>query len=214
MLPKQYGIFYKKKSDTEKQKIKALYNLPDQFFLSVGSIIPRKNLLTVCKAFYELKNVINIPLVVIGEGRRYKEEVKRYITDKGLMDRIIFLNDTSQAQSSRSFATGEDFPAIYQQALCMIYPSIFEGFGLPVLEAMQSGLPVITSNLSCLPETGGNAAYYVDPLSVKDMASAIAAIAADEMLRTDMIRRGHEHAKFFLQEKCAERVMNVYTSLF
>ena len=188
--------------------------MPDKFFLSVGSIIQRKNLLTVCKALYELKNIINIPLVVIGTGHGYKEEVKRYIADKGLTDRIIFLNDRPQAQSSRSFVTGEDFPAIYQQALCMIYPSIFEGFGLPVLEALQSSLPVITSNLSCLPETGGNAAYYVDPLSVKEMASAIANIANDGMLRKDMIKRGDEYAKYFMQEKCAERVMKVYTSLF
>ena len=212
--PSSMEYFTQKKSDAEKQRIKALYNLPDQFFLSVGSIITRKNLLTVCKGFYELKNSINIPLVVIGEGHRYKQEVKRYIADKGLTDRIIFLNDTPQAKSSHNFANGEDFPAIYQQALCMIYPSTFEGFGLPILEALQSGLPVITSNVSCLPETGGNAAYYVDPLSTQEMASAIAAIATDEMLRNDMIKRGYEHAQFFAQEKCAERVMNVYTSLF
>lgn len=212
--PSSMEYFVKKVCDTEKQRIKALYNLPDQFFLSVGSIIPRKNLLMICKAFCELKNVINIPLVVIGKGRRYKEEVKQYLTDNGLTDRVIFLNDTPQAKTSRRFATGEDFPAIYQQALCMIYPSMFEGFGLPVLEALQSGLPVITSNCSCLTETAGNAAYYIDPLSVTEMAGAIATIAADDTIRNEMIERGYEHAKLFLQEKCAEKVMHAYTSLF
>ena len=211
--PGSMKLFDKQVSEAEKQQIKALYKLPDQFFLSVGSIIPRKNLLTVCKAFYELKNSMNIPLVVIGKGSKYKEEVKQYVVDKGLQDRIIFLNDAPQVQSLQGFKSGEDFPAIYQQALCMIYPSIFEGFGLPILEALQSGLPVITSNISCLPETGGNAAYYIDPLSVQEMATAIATIATNEPLRKDMIIRGYQHAQLFSQERCAARVMQLYESL-
>jgi glycosyltransferase involved in cell wall biosynthesis len=211
--PASMPLFDKRVSEAEKQQIKALYKLPDRFFLSVGSIIPRKNLLTVCKAFYELKNSINIPLVVIGKGGKYKEEVKKYVADKSLHNRIIFLNDEPNVQSLQGFKSGEDFPAIYQQALCMIYPSRFEGFGLPVLEALQSGLPVITSNVSCLPETGGNAALYVHPLSVTELANAIATIAANEQLRRDMITRGYQHAQFFSQERCAANVMQLYESL-
>ena len=113
----------------------------------------------------------------------------------------------------KRFKSGEDFPAIYQQALCMIYPSVFEGFGLPILEALQSGCPVITSNVSCLPETGGDAAYYVDPLSVQEMATAIETIATNEQLRKEMIERGYKHAAFFSQERRAERVMELYQSM-
>jgi glycosyltransferase involved in cell wall biosynthesis len=211
--PSTMKFFDRKVTETEKQQIKALYKLPDKFFLSVGSIIPRKNLLTVCKAYNELKNTIDIPIIVIGKGGKYKEEVKQYIAANNLNNRIIFLNDEPHVQSLQGFKSGEDFPAIYQQALCMIYPSIFEGFGLPVLEALQSGLPVITSNVSCLPETGGDAAYYVDPLSVKEMAKALEAIATNEQLRKEMIAKGYQHAAFFSQERRAERVMELYQSM-
>jgi glycosyltransferase involved in cell wall biosynthesis len=211
--PSSMKYFDRKVSEAEKQQVKELYKLPDQFFLSVGSIIPRKNLLTICKAYNELGNSMTVPLIVIGKGGKYKEEVKQYVTDNGLNDRIIFLNDEPHVQNLGRFKSGEDFPAIYQQALCMIYPSVFEGFGLPILEALQSGCPVITSNVSCLPETGGDAAYYVDPLSVQEMATAIATIATNEQLRKDMIERGYKHAAFFSQERRAERVMELYQSM-
>ena len=211
--PSSMKFFDRKASEAEKQKIKETYKLPDQFFLSVGSIIPRKNLITICKAYNELKGKMNIPLIVIGKGGKYKEEVKQYVAINGLNDRIIFLNDEPHVQNIAGFKNGEDFPAIYQQALCMIYPSVFEGFGLPILEALQSGLPVITSNVSCLPETGGDAAYYVDPLSVQEMAGAIETIATNEQLRKEMIAKGYEHAAFFSQERRAERVMELYQSM-
>ena len=211
--PSSMKYFDRKISEAEKQQVKELYKLPDQFFLSVGSIIPRKNLLTICQAYNALKNSMSIPLVVIGEGDKYKEEVKRFVADKGLNDRIIFLNDEPHVQKLQRFKNGEDFPAIYQQALCMIYPSLFEGFGLPILEALQSGCPVITGNVSCLPETGGDAAYYIDPLSIQEMATAIETIAINRQLRMDMIARGYKHAAFFLQERRAERVMELYRSM-
>ena len=212
--PSSMKFYDRKVSEAEKLQVKELYKLPDQFFLSVGSIIPRKNLLTICKAYNELKNSMTIPLIVIGKGGKYKEEVKQYVADKGLNNRIIFLNDEPYVQHLQGFKTGEDFPAIYQQALCMIYPSVFEGFGLPILEALQSGLPVITSNVSCLPEAGGDAAYYIDPLSVQEMAKALTTIATDGQLRQDMITRGYKHAAFFSQERRAECVMELYKSLF
>ncbi len=211
--PSSMKYFDRKIDEAEKQQVKELYKLPDRFFLSVGSIIPRKNLLIICQAYNELKNSMTIPLIVIGKGGKYKEEVKQFVTDNGLSDRIVFLNDEPHVQQLQRFKSGEDFPAIYQQALCMIYPSLFEGFGLPILEALQSGCPVITSNVSCLPETGGKAAYYVDPLSVQEMATAIETIATNEQLRMDMIARGYEHAAFFSQERRAERVMELYKSM-
>src|SRR5207237_6832208 len=119
-------FFDRKVSETEKQKIKDLYKLPDQFFLSVGSIIPRKNLITICKAYNELKNSMTIPLIVIGRGGKYKAAIKQYVAENGLNDRIVFLNDEPHVQNIAGFKNGEDFPAIYQQALCMIYPSVFE----------------------------------------------------------------------------------------
>ncbi len=199
-------------SNEEKEFAREKYNLPSQFFLYVGSVIERKNLLNICKAFNLLKDEMNIPLVVIGNGSKYLAEVKNYITEQGLADRVIFLSETSTAKDPL-FKTAADFPAIYQSALAMIYPSSFEGFGIPVLEALCSGLPVITSNVSSLPEVGGDAALYVDPLSAEEMAAAIRRIYSDENLRNDMKEKGFRQAKLFTPEKSAEAVMNVYLGL-
>ncbi len=201
-------------STEEKSRIKQLYDLPDRFLLYVGSIIERKNLLTICKAMKLLKQDFDIPLIVIGDGGNYKKQVQQYINKNNLHKQVRFLSDDSNIASLESYRQATDFPAIYQQALCMIYPSIFEGFGIPVLEALWSKTPVITSNVSCLPETGGNAAFYVDPFSVNDMASAISRVVNDKTLRTSMIEKGWDHAQNFTQLKCAGSVMTVYEKLF
>jgi glycosyltransferase involved in cell wall biosynthesis len=204
--------FGKKVSDQQIELTGKKYNLPQKFFLYVGSVIERKNLLNICKAFNLLKNEMNIPLVVIGSGGKYLSEVKDFISKAGIGDRIIFLSETPPAKEV-SFKTAMDFPAIYQSALAMIYPSFFEGFGIPVLEALCSGLPVITSNVSSLPEVGGDAALYVNPSSPEDMADAIRRIYSDENLRMEMKEKGLRQAQHFTPEKCAAAVMNVYLGL-
>jgi glycosyltransferase involved in cell wall biosynthesis len=198
--------FGREVSDAEKQRIKQQYNLPDKFFLYVGSVIERKNLLTICKAMQQLKNKLDIPLVVIGEGKKYKHKVKDFIDKHSLQSKIIFFVEVSSLQSS------VDFPAIYQQALCMVYPSIFEGFGIPVLEALWSKIPVITSNLSSLPEAGGEAALYVDPRNVEQIADTMLKIYNDDKLRKELSSKGWQHAQNFTQEKTSAYVMNVYKS--
>lgn len=198
-------------SEEKKKSVAALYQLPQQFYLYVGSIIERKNLLTICKALKQLD--ASIPLVVIGDGGAYKQKVKQYIKENALDCRVIFLSETQAAQSSIAFKTAADFPAIYQLATAMIYPSIFEGFGIPVLEALCSRLPVITSNISCLPETGGDAALYINPVDENEMAEAMKAVANDQALKNSMIEKGILHAANFTQQKCAETVMNVYREL-
>jgi glycosyltransferase involved in cell wall biosynthesis len=203
--------FGNKISKQEKDIVKKKYNLPDRFYLYVGSIIERKNLLTICKALHLLRNNNEIPLVVIGSGGGYYEKVKKYIAEKNLTDSVIFLSD--KYNMVEGFRTAADFPAIYQQALCMIYPSLFEGFGIPVLEALWSGLPVITSNISCMPETGGNAAYYVNPHSEQEMAYAMKEIANNTILQQTMINKGFAHAQNFTQQKCAAAVMKVYNKI-
>jgi glycosyltransferase involved in cell wall biosynthesis len=199
--------------EEEKQRVKKLYNLPGQFLLYVGSVIERKNLLIICKALHQLKDKFNIPLIVIGDGSAYKKQVQQYIAENGLQNQVRFLADDANISSLPAFRLATDFPAIYQQALCMIYPSIFEGFGIPVLEALWSKTPVITSNISCLPETGGDAAFYVDPYKVEEMAEAILQVVQNESLRATMIQKGWQHAQQFTQRKCADDVMNVYKSL-
>jgi glycosyltransferase involved in cell wall biosynthesis len=200
-------------SEEEKLRIKKLYNLPEQFLLYVGSIIERKNLLNICKALHQLKGKVDIPLIVIGDGGKYKQQVQQFVAEMGLNHQVRFLSDDPSVKSLPSYQSANDFPAIYQQALCMIYPSIFEGFGIPVLEALWSKVPVITSNISCLPETGGDAAFYVDPYNVDEMAEAILRVSCDHALQQMMINKGWRHAQNFTLKKCAAAVMDVYNRL-
>jgi glycosyltransferase involved in cell wall biosynthesis len=209
-----HPAFAQKIASDEKKRVQKLYALPDKFFLYVGSVIERKNLLTICKGLYQVKEQCTWPLVVIGSGGAYKEKVKEYIKKKGMEDRVFFLSDQSSAKSSAAFQSGADFPAIYQQAEAMIYPSVYEGFGIPVLEALWSRLPVITSNTSCLPETGGDAALYIDPLNEEQMAQALLHVARDETLRLEMIDRGWQHAHQFTTEKTVASVMMVYNQVY
>jgi glycosyltransferase involved in cell wall biosynthesis len=199
-------------SSAEKKRVKEVYDLPDEYFLYVGSVIERKNLLNICKALLLLPEEVTIPLVVIGGGGKYKQAVIDFIKANNLGNRVIFLSDTKAAQLP-AFRSAADFPAIYQQAIAMIYPSFFEGFGIPVLEALCSRLPVITSNVSCLPEAGGNAAYYVDPSSAEEIAAGMRTIYFDKTMTAAMIERGLVHAEKFTEQLTAAAIMNVYEQL-
>lgn len=205
--------FSKQLSVSEKEMIKNKYNLPDKFFLYVGSVIERKNLLNICKAIFLLRNELQIPLVVIGDGSGYMQVVKDYVKQQGIGESIIFLSQDPLTKDQEGFKTAADFPAIYQQAIAMIYPSFFEGFGIPVLEALYSRLPVVTSNLSCLPEAGGDAALYVNPHEAIEIAEAMRRIYHDELLAAEMKEKGWQHAKKFTPGKCAASVMDVYYEL-
>ncbi|MFN4246837.1 MAG: glycosyltransferase family 4 protein [Flavipsychrobacter sp.] len=206
-------IFEQQVSNAEKQRIKLKYKLPETYFLYVGSVIERKNLLTICKALKEFKAELNIPLVVIGIGGEYMQQVKAYIAANGLANNVIFLSEQEATKDDVDFKSAKDFPTIYQSALAMIYPSIYEGFGIPILEAMWSSTPVITSSISCMPETGGDAVYYIDPFSTDDMIKAMRDIAADEKLRNELSAKGLIQAQKFTPAKCAAAVMQVYESL-
>ncbi|RYD57715.1 MAG: glycosyltransferase family 1 protein [Sphingobacteriales bacterium] len=206
-------IYNRKVSEEEKKTVRERYRLPKQFLLYVGSIIERKNLLSICKALHEHKERLPLPLVVIGnksEGGTYFKKVKDYIERHGLQQQVILLSEQPFVTDYPGFKNSNDFPAIYQSAVAMIYPSLFEGFGLPVLEALSSGLPVITSNVSCLPEAGGASACYVNPHSVEELAAAIEKVSADEQLRRQMIEKGLAHAATFSTEQTAAAVMKVY----
>ena len=200
-------------NDRVKQQVKEKYSLPDQYFLYVGSIIERKNLLGICKAIYLLRNDLTIPLIVIGDGTKYKQQVKDFVRQHGLDDKIIFLSENPLAKVASSFLRAEDFPAIYQMAIAMIYPSFFEGFGIPVLESLWSRLPVITSNVSCLPEAGGPGAFYVNPNSAEEIAEGMKRIYNDKLFAEELKLKGWQHAQNFTQQKCAADVMKEYNSL-
>ncbi len=198
-------------TDTEKLRVIKMLNLPEEYMLYVGSIIERKNLLGICKAIALIKNEIRLPLVVIGRGKKYKEEVKAIAKENGISDRLIFLSENEN--QSEEYISGSCFPAIYQSAKLFIYPSVFEGFGIPVLEALFSKTPVITSNVSSLPEVGGNAAYYVNPDNFIEIAEGIKKIINDKEFAEKMKADGLLQASKFTPEKCASCVMDVYKKI-
>ncbi|MET0637530.1 MAG: glycosyltransferase family 1 protein [Chitinophagaceae bacterium] len=198
-------------SREDRSRIRAKYNLPNEFFLSVGTINDRKNLLNVCKAMFLLRDEVKVPLVIIGRGSgAYYTSVKDFILQHHLEKRIIFLSEDEKAKTDRTWLVTEDMPVIYQLATAMVYPSFFEGFGAPIMEALWSQLPVITSNVSCMPEIGGDAALYVHPASSVEIAEAMKNVYTDESLRQSMKIKGIVHALGFTPEKYAASVMDVY----
>jgi len=205
-------IFEKTISEIEKNNVKKKYQLPDQYFLFVSSITARKNLIAICRAMIILKDTLAIPLVIIGDGKIEKNEVKQLMKENGIEHRLLFLNELSAAKED-SFTSAADFPAIYQQALALLYPSIFEGFGLPILEAMWSGLPVICSSVSSMPEVAEDAALYFSPEDTNQLAQHLQAIASDQQLVKILKDKGREQAKKFSTENYANQIIKIYKSL-
>ncbi|RYG40201.1 MAG: glycosyltransferase family 1 protein [Chitinophagaceae bacterium] len=207
-------LFGQTVSPAEKRSIAWKYNLPQEFFLSVGTINDRKNMLNVCKAMFLLRNEINVPLVVIGKGRgKYYTKVKDFILQHDLENKIIFLSERPEAKTDKTYLQTEDLPAIYQLATAMLYPSFFEGFGAPIMEALWSRLPVITSNVSCMPEVGGDAAWYVNPNSSEEIAEGMKKIYQDRLLAASMRDKGWKYAQRFTPQKYVTSVMDVYKSI-
>ncbi|OMP77089.1 glycosyltransferase family 1 protein [[Flexibacter] sp. ATCC 35208] len=182
------------------------YNFPKEYFLYVGSLIERKNLLGILQAMVQLKGKLDIPLVVVGGGSSYKKKVMDFIAANGLQKSVILVNDTVK------FAYN-DLPALYQGAKALIYPSFFEGFGIPILEAMWCRTPVITSSGSCFGETAGDAALYIDPAKPASIANAMGEVANNPALIEELKEKGLRQAEKFTREKCAAEVMKVYQSL-
>ena len=205
-------IFEKTISEIEKNNVKKKYQLPDQYFLFVSSITARKNLIVICRAMIILKDTLAVPLVIIGDGKIEKNEVKQLMRENGMEHRLLFLNELSAAKED-SFTSAADFPAIYQQALALVYPSIFEGFGLPILEAMWSGLPVICSSVSSMPEVAEDAALYFSPEDTNQLAQHLQAIVSDQQLVKTLKDKGREQAKKFSTENYANQIIKIYKSL-
>lgn len=205
-------IFQRTVSVQEKLEVKKRYQLPDRYFLFVSSIAPRKNLITICKALVILKEKNTIPLVVIGNGKKEKQEAKVLMAANGISQQLILLNELPAAKEI-SFTAATDFPAIYQQALALVYPSIFEGFGAPLLEALCSGLPVISSNTSSLPEVGGDAALYFEPHDAAMLSQQLLNISTSPQLVDELRTKGFIQAQKFTTEKYAAGMLTIYKNL-
>lgn len=193
--------FRKKYADDAFKILKTKYNLPERYLLYVGTIEPRKNLLGVLKGMH-LSNA-GIPLVVIGKRKdKYFAEIQNYINISNLRN-IIFPEGV----------TNSELPLIYQHSECFIYPSFFEGFGIPVIEALVSGTPVITSRGGCLEEAGGPGSIYIDPESPEQIGEAICDVINNKQKQEDMIRKGLEYSGNFENMVIAGAYISLYDSL-
>lgn len=175
------------------------------YILHVGTIEPRKNLVRLVQAYHRLcQRVPDVPRLVLAgmQGWLY-EDVPAEVEALGLEERVVLLGRVA----------GELLPALYNGARCFVYPSLYEGFGLPVLEAMACGVPVVTSNSSSLPEVAGDAAILVDPYDVMGIAEAVEQVLMDDDRVTTLRERGLERAARFTWEATARETLKVYEKL-
>jgi glycosyltransferase involved in cell wall biosynthesis len=189
------------------ERISALrqkYGILNKFILSVGTIEPRKNLTSLVEAYRSLKDQDReLQLVIVGKKGWLYEGFFRKLRELGLEEDVIF----------PGFVSDEDLPTLYSAADLFVLPSLYEGFGLPVLEAMACGTPVITSNASSLPEVTGEAALLVDPHDTGALVRAARAVLDGEELRSELRAKGPKQAARFSWEKAARETLVVYTSL-
>jgi len=184
-----------------KQEVRSKYTLPQNYVLYVGTLEQRKNALTLIKAMARLTD--SPPLVLIGKPTDYAKELESCIKANKLENRVF-------VQHKVAFT---DLPAIYQMASVFVYPSFFEGFGIPIVEAIVSGVPVITSTGSCFVEAGGPETRYVNPHNVEELAAQIELVCGDDELRKKMISVSKEYIKQFEPPVIADNLMQIYQSL-
>lgn len=195
----EYGIRDKNSSI---RIMSSKYHINKPFILFTGTIEPRKNVISILKAYYELKKRKGFEhlLVIAGKKGWLYNEIFDFIKEKCLQDEIIFLDYVDQG----------DMPSLYCASDLFIYPSIYEGFGLPVLEAMACGTPVITSNVSSLPEVAGDAAVLVDPMNIGEITDAINNVLNNRDLWNKLRVRGLENVKRFSWDRAAKETTAIY----
>ena len=184
------------------EDLRKKFGIDSEYILFVGTLQPRKNIAKLIEAFSKLKTK-NIKLVVVGKKGWLWEEIIQAPEKYNVVERVKFLD----------FVSDEDLPGLYKNATCFVLPSLYEGFGLPVLEAMKQGCPVLISNVSSLPEVGGDAALYFNPNDSDDIAQKIDQVISDEKLRKEMTEKGYNQIKKFSWEKTAKQTLQALEDL-
>ncbi|MFM9950895.1 MAG: glycosyltransferase family 4 protein [Saprospiraceae bacterium] len=191
--------FSQPRSPEEIASVVQKYRLPQNYLLYVGSIIERKNLLRIVQALELLPPDLRLPLAVVGKGGAYEKQVRQYIAARSLEPWVHFIAPV--------FA---ELPALYRGAAVFLYPSVCEGFGIPVIEALNCGVPVITSNVSSLPEAGGPGAWLVNPESAEAIAEGISVLLSDTQARKARILAGLDYVQRFEASVVAEQMFTSY----
>jgi len=186
--------------EVEKEKILKKFNINPPYFFYIGLIVPYKNISNLLKAFKMIeKNYSDIKLILAGYPRLELLNIEQLIKELNLKERVFFIGPINEKEKI----------VLYKNSTALILPSFHEGFGLPVLEAQSLGVPVLTSNLTALPEVAGEGALYINPYNVEEIARGMEKIAFDENLRMDLIKKGYENIKRFSWEKAAKETLEV-----
>ncbi len=186
------------------ERFRARHDLPARYLLYLGTLEPRKNVVTLVRAYARLRRRgLDWPLVLAGGKGWLYEDIFRAVEELGLTDHVRF----------PGYVLYEEQPLWYGGATAFVYPSTYEGFGLPVLEAMACGAPVVTSTASSLPEAAGDAALFVDCRDEEALAAAIERLAGDPVLRADLARRGPARAALFPWSRTADETARVYARM-
>ncbi len=185
------------------EAVRARYNLPERFLLSVGTVEPRKNLIRLFEALAGLPQELRVPLFIAGRPGWLYEDTFAAANRLGLHEWVHFLG----------FVPDEILPALYNLAIALAYPSLYEGFGLPPLEAMACGTPVLTSRTASIPEVVGHAAVLVDPLDVASIREGLRRLLEDSILRAHLRQAGLQRARQFTWRKAAERLRELMQGL-
>lgn len=204
----EYDRFNKTYTEVEKSTVREKYNLPENYILYMGTLEPRKNIESIIEAFSLFKKECastskNIKLVIAGKKGWLFESIFNLVDKLNLRKEVIFTDYVDEI----------DKPLIYNMASLFLFPSLYEGFGIPVLEAMASSIPVITSNVSSLPEVAGDAAILAAPKDIEAIAKYMNEILSNEELKNDLVKKGHVQAKKFTWEASAEKTYNIYKEL-
>jgi glycosyltransferase involved in cell wall biosynthesis len=194
-------VFYNTLSPEKISIVRNKYNLTKPYILNVGAFEERKNQLNLLEAYSLVANKIEEDLVLVGQGKAYKEKVIQRAAELNLNDRVKFLNSVHH----------EELPGLYQAAKVFCFPSIFEGFGIPIVESLFSRTPVITSHGSCFPESAGPDSFFVDPLSQNSIADSLVRVLGDAQLRETMITRGLDFVQKFHRQNSTQNLIDVYT---
>ena len=194
-------VFKSEIADDVLQKVKQKYNLPDRFLLNVGSIEERKNAMLIVDALPLIRE--KLPLVIVGKRTPYTLEVEKKAESIGVKDRLMILDKVPF----------EDLAPIYRLSEIFIYPSRYEGFGIPIIEAINCGVPVIAAKGSCLEEAGGPDCIYVNPDDEKALAAAIDTFTVDKEFRRKSIDRSKIYVEKFSEEGQAQQLMECYKAV-
>ena len=180
------------------ENVKAKYQIKKKYVLSVGTIIERKNQASLVAAFHKL-SLSNYELILVGGHSKYQDDIEKYIQENNIKN-VKILNKVPF----------QDLSAIYQGSELFVYPSFFEGFGIPIVEALHSGIPVVAASGSCLEEAGGEGALYANPLDYNDLADKMLQVLVNKDLRKQLIEAGGKHVKQFSAERIAEKLDKLY----